>query len=196
MSPLVYLLRHGETEWSRAGRHTGRTDLPLTGHGEDQARAAGAVLRGLLDGAVARVVTSPRRRALHTAELAGLAVDERTEDLAEWDYGEYEGLTTSQIREQVPGWTVWTHPCPGGEGATEVSARADRLLDRIRGRAGTADRPVVLAGHGQFSRVLAARWIGLPASAGAYLAHDAGALTVLGYEREQPQLRHVNLGAR
>src|SRR2546423_1188697 len=127
----LFLLRHGQTEWSVNGRHTGRTDVPLTTAGENQSRSAGRTLNMLRMGP-ALVLTSPRQRATRTAELAGLAVHETTEDLAEWDYGEYEGRTTAQIRETVPGWTLWSHPVPGGETADAVSSRADKLLDRVR----------------------------------------------------------------
>src|SRR6266508_2017988 len=129
LSAALYLIRHGQTEWSETGRHTGRTDVPLTPDGERRARRAGrtlAELRG--DAPPALVLSSPRSRAVRTAELAGLAVDEVTDDLAEWDYGDYEGLTTPQIRENVSDWTVWTHPCPGGETAEQVGARAAKIL--------------------------------------------------------------------
>jgi broad specificity phosphatase PhoE len=182
----VYLLRHGETEWSANGRHTSRTDLPLTAEGEVGARRAGAVLARLLDGAP-RVVSSPRRRALRTAELAGLAVDEVTEDAREWDYGEYEGLTTPQIRETVPGWTVWTHPCPGGETAEQVTARANLVLDRVRGT------EAVIVGHGHFGRALVAAWIGRPAPFGVHFALRTGGVTVLDDERGVPRIGALNL---
>jgi broad specificity phosphatase PhoE len=191
-SGRIFLLRHGETEWSLSGQHTGRTDVPLTERGRELAQAAGALFRRLRgDDPPALVLASPRIRALDTAELAGLKVDRVDERLAEWDYGDYEGVTTEQIRETVPGWTVWTHPTPGGETADEVAARADSVLAdadaaRVKG-------DVVFIGHGQFSRVLAARWIGLPASAGVHFAMDAPSWCVLGDERDVPQLVHVNL---
>ncbi|GAA3016841.1 histidine phosphatase family protein [Actinokineospora globicatena] len=172
----VYLLRHGATEWSDTGRHTGRTDVPLTEVGRD--RAKGVRLPRDLP-----VVSSPRSRALDTAELAGLTVTEVTEDLAEWDYGDYEGLTTPQIRERVPGWTVWTHPCPNGETAEQVTERARRVLAR-------AD-DVILVGHGHFSRVLAAVWIGQTAEFGVHFRHDPATFTVLDHERESPQIARV-----
>lgn len=184
-------MRHGETEWSATGRHTSHTDVPLTENGRALAGAAGRVLAGLRGSdPFALELTSPRRRAVDTAALAGLAptVDQR---LAEWDYGEYEGRTTPRIRESVPGWTVWTHPVPGGETAEQVAARADDVLASARQAAGGGD--VVLVGHGHFSRVLTARWLGLPASAGVGFALDAGGLTVLGDERGRPRLDHVNL---
>lgn len=186
----LFLLRHGQTEWSLNGRHTGRTDIPLTPAGEGQARAAGGTLRSLVGGP-SLVLSSPRARALRTAALAGLRVDEVTEELAEWDYGDYEGIATPVIRETVPGWTVWTHPIPGGESAEDVNARADKLLERVRGPLGEGD--VVLVGHGHFSRVLVARWIGLPPTAGVHFGLDAAGIAVLGDERGEPQIEHLNL---
>jgi len=186
----LFLLRHGQTEWSVDGRHTGRTDIPLTPAGERQAGQAGATLRTLVGGP-ALVLSSPRHRALHTAELAGLRVDEVTEELAEWDYGDYEGITTRQIRETVPGWTIWTHPVPGGESADEVSARADKVLTRARREIESGD--VILVGHGHFSRVLVSRWVGLPATSGVHFGLDAAGIAVLGDERGEPQIEHLNL---
>jgi len=190
----VLLLRHGQTEWSVAGRHTGRTDIPLTPRGRELARAAGEIGARLLGGRrPALVVTSPRRRAVDTAELAGLTVDKVDNRLAEWDYGEYEGRTTVEIRRTVPEWTIWTHPCPGGETAAEVQARADSLLADVEPARQGGD--VVLVGHGHFSRVLTARWIGQPATQGVRFAMDAPAWMVLGDERGVPQLAHVNVTA-
>ncbi|MGC7097208.1 acid phosphatase [Amycolatopsis lurida] len=191
MAHPFFLLRHGQTEWSAQGKHTGRTDLPLTETGREQARSAGRTLSGRLPGEPAEVLSSPRRRALKTAELAGLTVSEVTEELAEWDYGDYEGITTAEIRETVPGWTVWSHPMPNGETAEQVTARADRLLTRIRGL--LAERPVVLVGHGHFSRVLVARWLELAATEGVRFALEPAGLTELGDERGVPQLRHLNI---
>ncbi|MGV9297050.1 acid phosphatase [Amycolatopsis sp. NPDC003676] len=190
MAHRLFLLRHGQTEWSSNGKHTGRTDIPLTPAGEDQARAAGGTLRTLLGGP-GLVLSSPRGRALRTAELAGLRVDEVTEDLAEWDYGDYEGVTTPEIRETVPDWTVWTRPIPGGESAEDVQARADKVLDRARREIENGD--VVLVGHGHFSRVLVARWLGLPGTAGVHFGLDPAGLAVLGDERGEPQIEHLNL---
>jgi broad specificity phosphatase PhoE len=190
----VFLLRHGETEWSRTGRHTGRTDVPLTERGRELAKTAGPLLRDLLgDGPPALVLTSPRSRARDTAELAGFTPDGVDERLAEWDYGDHEGRTTPQIRETVPDWTVWTHPCPGGETAEQVAARADTVLADVRARAG--DRDAVLVGHGHFSRVLVARWVGLPATEGVRFAMEAAAVAVLGHERGVPRIDHLNLRA-
>ena len=188
----VFLLRHGETEWSRTGRHTGRTDVPLTERGRDLANAAGCLLRELCgETPPALVLTSPRSRARDTAELAGLVADGVDQRLAEWDYGEYEGRTTPEIRETVPGWTVWTYPSPGGETAAQVTARADALLADVRPV--LADGDAVLVGHGHFSRVLVARWVGLDATYGVRFAMDAAAATVLGHERGEPRIDHLNL---
>ena len=185
----MYLLRHGQTAWSESGQHTGRTDIPLTPQGEERARRSGQLLRQLRGDHPAMVLSSPRSRALRTVELAGLRVDKVTEDLAEWDYGDYEGLTTQQIRERVPEWTVWTHPCPGGETANDVGARATKLLARIAG----AQRDVILVGHGHFSRVLVATWLGQPPTAGVHFGLDAAGIATLGDERGVPQIRHLNL---
>jgi broad specificity phosphatase PhoE len=189
---MLYLLRHGQTEWSESGQHTSRTDIPLTPDGEERARRAGHVLAALHGGdKPALVLSSPRSRALHTAELAGLTVDDVTDDLAEWHYGECEGLTTPQIRETVPGWTVWTHPCPGGENAEEVGARAAKVLERAR--AALVKGNVILVGHGHFSRVLVATWLGLPATAGVHFALDAAGIAELGDERGVPQVHRLNV---
>jgi broad specificity phosphatase PhoE len=185
---LLWLIRHGETEWSKSGQHTGRTDLPLTATGEAQARG----LRDLLARVrPAYVMSSPRERAVATARIAGLSVDAVDEDLAEWDYGDYEGLTTAQIRERVPGWTVWTHICPNGETIDEVGARADRALTRAVER--LADGPVVLISHGHISRVIGARWIGLAASHGSHLALDTAAPSLLGAQHEIPVIDRWNM---
>jgi probable phosphoglycerate mutase len=184
--PEIWLCRHGETEWSRDGRHTGRTDLPLTPAGIDRARRLGSRLSGV---AFDLVLTSPRRRSVDTAALAGFPDAIPEPAAVEWDYGEYEGLTTAAIREKVPGWTVWTHPLLGGETAEQVGARADRLIDR-----GQAEAPTraLLFSHGHFLRVLAARWIELPATGGARLLLDTGSVSVLGWEREVRAIRHWN----
>lgn len=192
MTGLLYLLRHGETEWSRSGQHTSRTDIPLTANGERRATDAGTMLAGLReDRPLALVLSSPRQRATRTAELAGLTVTEITEDVAEWDYGAYEGLSTPKIRETVPGWTVWTHESPDGETAAQVGARAARVVTRVR--ATLADGDVVLVGHGHFSRVLVATWLGLPPTSGVHFALDAAAISVLGDERGVPQVKRLNV---
>ncbi len=192
----MFLLRHGETEWSATGRHTGVTDVPPTERGREQARAAAsmlAALRGRDAPPPVLVLTSPRLRAKETAKLAGLQIDRVDDRLAEWDYGDYEGITTPEIRQRDPGWTVWSHPTPGGETADAVAARADALLAEVRTVLPRGD--VVLVGHGHFSRVLMARWIGLPATEGVHFAMDPAAWSVLGAEREEPRLDHVNIRA-
>jgi broad specificity phosphatase PhoE len=175
----LWLARHGATEWSLAGRHTSTTDLPLLPEGEESARALGPRLGGH---DFELVLTSPRQRARRTAELAGFATAEVDDDLVEWDYGDYEGITTDEIRESVPGWTIWTHPCPGGEGAEQVSERLDRVIGRCRERSGDC----LLFAHGHCLRALAARWLGLPVSEGRLLKLDTGTISVLGHEREEP----------
>ncbi|HEX9993620.1 MAG TPA: histidine phosphatase family protein [Acidimicrobiales bacterium] len=177
--PDVVLLRHGETEWSATGRHTGTTDVPLTDRGRDQARAIGALLRGRC---FARVLVSPLRRAAETCRLAGLGGGEVVDDLREWAYGDFEGRTTEEVREGLPGWTVWTGPVPGGEQVDDVGHRADRVIEAVR----AVDGDVAVVAHGHLLRVLAARWIGLPAEAGRLLALSTATVSVLGWEREQP----------
>jgi probable phosphoglycerate mutase len=183
----LWLIRHGQTEWSRDGRHTGRTDVALTERGADEARALAPMLRRL-DPAL--VLCSPRTRALRTAELAGLSVDAVDDDLAEWDYGEYEGLTSAQIHESVPGWTIFTHVAPGGEQAADVRVRADRVLARA---ADAMPRgPVVLVAHGHIGRVIGVRWIGLPVRAGANFLLSEAAPCVLGVEKRVPVIVRWN----
>jgi broad specificity phosphatase PhoE len=184
----VWLVRHGETEWSASGQHTSRTDLPLTDAGERQARAIGDLLG---DVTPVLVLCSPRRRATDTAELAGLRVDETTEDLAEWDYGEYEGRTTGDIQAERPGWSLWSDGVPGGETSRQVGARADLVLARVA--EALRDGPVVLVGHGHLSRVLGARWIGLPVSGGAHLLLGTAAPCLLGAQYGEPVIVHWNL---
>jgi broad specificity phosphatase PhoE len=185
------LVRHGETEWSRSGRHTSVSDIPLTPRGERQARALGRLLAEVCP---ALVLVSPRERARRTAELAGLADScpvEVEPDLAEWAYGEYEGVTTPDIRESRPGWTIWTGDPPGGETAEEVWIRADRLLARIR--AALASGPVVAIGHGHFSRVLAARWLELPVSNGRLFVLGPASPCLLGHEHGRPAVHRWNV---
>ena len=184
--PEIVLVRHGETEWSRSGRHTGRTDVPLSERGRRQAEMLGRFLRGRR---FARVLTSPLRRAAQTCRLAGYGqLAEVCDDLREWDYGAYEGRTTADIRAEVPGWTVWSHPVPGGETAEQVGARADRVIALAR----AADGDVALFGHGHALRVLAVRWCGLAPRDGRILALDPATVCVLGHEREAPVLRRWN----
>lgn len=191
MAAQIFLIRHGETQWSLNGRHTGRTDLPLTENGERRA----ARLRGLLQGIeISRVLTSPLQRARQTCELAGFgAVAHLEPDLHEWDYGAYEGLTTADIRARRPEWNVFKDGCPQGESVEQVSRRADRVLASLR----TTDGTVALFSHGQFLRALAARWIGLPVQDGQHLALDTASLSILGYEHhdvETPAICLWNAG--
>ncbi|AUS81769.1 acid phosphatase [Actinoalloteichus sp. AHMU CJ021] len=191
---MVFLVRHGQTPWSLAGRHTGRTDVPLTPVGEEQAVRAGEVLRGVLPtGPPPLVLVSPRQRARRTAELAGLDHTEVSEDLREIDYGDYEGRTTADIRRELPGWSIWTHPAPHGETAAQVTSRADRVLHRVRDA--LPHRDVVLVGHGHLSRVMIARWLGLPFSTAAHFSMLTGGAAVLGVDRGTPQLQALNLGS-
>jgi probable phosphoglycerate mutase len=176
------LLRHGQTEWSRAGRHTGRTDLPLDEEGRRRARELGAALAGL---EFTRVLVSPLRRARETAELAGIQGKvEICDDLAEWDYGEYEGLTSREIRVERPQWTIWDGGVVGGETIEEVGARADRVIARVRGFEGE----VALVAHGHILRILAARWTGLEPRAGRLLVLTTARLSRLGHEHGTPAI--------
>ena len=180
-------MRHGATEWSVAGRHTGRTDLPLTSEGEDQARRLGERLAGRR---FALVLVSPLTRARRTCELAGYgAVAQVDGDLAEFDYGDYEGLTSAQIRESEPGWTIWTDTCPRGETLGEVAARADRVIERVRA-VGSGD--VALFAHGHVLRILAARWCDLDATEGRRFSLDPATWSVLGWEHDDPTVRTWN----
>jgi len=181
----LWLIRHGETEWSKSGRHTSTTDLPLTEHGVEVARALAPRLAGI---DFELVLTSPRKRARHTAELVGHPDAEVDDDLTEWEYGEYEGITTPEIRERVPGWTVWTHACPGGETAQQVADRLDRVVARVRATGGRC----LVFGHGHALRALTARWIEQPVSEGRFFRLDTSTLSVLGHEREVPVLLRWN----
>jgi probable phosphoglycerate mutase len=176
MGELV-LLRHGATEWSVAGRHTSYTDLPLTADGERQARALAGILGKR---SFAAVLCSPRQRARRTAELAGLAVTASCDDLVEWNYGEYEGITTAAIRQRRPDWNLWTDGCPGGETPEQVGARVDRVLAAVEPLLNGGD--VAVVAHGHTLRVLGARWIGLPTAGGALLRLDTATLSTLGHE--------------
>jgi probable phosphoglycerate mutase len=191
-APLqLYFIRHGETAWSLSGQHTGRTDLPLTAHGEAMARGLAPALQGL---AFSLVLTSPRLRARRTCELAGLCgsgahAAEVEPDLAEWDYGSFEGLRTADIRMLQPGWDVWEDGCPGGETPAEASARADHLISRLRHFSGK----VALFSHGQFGRVLAARWVGLPVQQAQHFALDPASVSILSFEADHPERRVIAL---
>ncbi|WP_093167969.1 histidine phosphatase family protein [Sinosporangium album] len=190
MDELI-LLRHGETEWSRAGRHTGRTDVPLTERGEEEALGLAPLLKRR---DLALVVVSPALRARRTAELAGLTDYETTPDLWEWDYGGYEGRTTPEIREARPGWYLWRDGVPPGdadhpgESVEEVGRRVERVVARVKGAAGD----VVLVAHGHVLRVLTARWLGLPAADGRLFSLYTGTYSVLGFEHEEQVIRRWN----
>jgi broad specificity phosphatase PhoE len=185
-TPTLWLLRHGETAWTVLGRHTGRTDLPLTPRGEAEAVALGRRLHGRSFGLI---LTSPLVRASDTCRIAGYgATATRESDLQEWDYGIFEGKTTAEIRVGEPNWTIWEAGAPGGETPDEVAARADRVI----ARALAVDGDVALFAHGHLLRVLAARWVGLPPAAGGSLALDTASLSVLGLERERRVIRHWN----
>jgi len=173
----LLLIRHGETAWSRSGQHTSRTDLPLTEVGEAQATALRALVASR---SFSLVLSSPRLRARRTAELAGLAAAIIDDDLAEWDYGAYEGRTTAEIAAEVPGWSIWSAPCPGGESAAEVATRVDRVIARVRAQ--PAGATAVAVAHGHLLRVLAARWIGAEPTDGRWLCLDTATWSLLGWE--------------
>jgi probable phosphoglycerate mutase len=186
----LVLLRHGETEWSKSGQHTGRTEVELTEAGRTQAKLAAGVLAELklVD---PLVISSPRQRSLTTAQLAGLTVDEVTELLAEWDYGSYEGLTTEQIQETVPDWLVWTHGCPGGETVAQVSERADAAVATALEKMEARD--VVFVSHGHFSRAVVTRWVELPLVEGSRFGMITASIAVCGFEHGVRQLRALGL---
>ncbi|MEU3503214.1 histidine phosphatase family protein [Streptomyces hundungensis] len=198
MGELI-LVRHGETEWSLSGQHTSYTDLPLTAHGEDQARAVAPLLA---DRSVGLVLVSPLQRATRTAELAGLKKARIVPDLHEWDYGGYEGVTTHEIHRDRPDWNLWTDgvaPGPAehpGETPAEVGARADRVLAEAGAALSAGDEDVVLIAHSHFLRVLTARYLGLPASGGALFVLDTGALSRLGREHDRPVITAWNTVAQ
>jgi broad specificity phosphatase PhoE len=186
--PVIYLARHGETAWSLSGQHTGRTDLPLTEGGESNARALGVRLRGLV---FAKIFTSPSQRAVRTCELAGFAdAGEPDPDLAEWDYGQYEGRRTAEILAERPGWQLFRDGSPGGEAPAEIGVRADRVVSRLRAVHGD----VLVFSSAHILRVLAARWLGLEPAGGRYLLLGTGSLSVLGYEHNlaEPVIRLWN----
>lgn len=186
--PEVYLVRHGETEWSSSGRHTGRTDIPLTPAGEEAARKVAGRLQGL---SFAAVWSSPSQRAFNTCTLAGFGSGAvRKDDLAEWDYGAYDGVTTKQILAERPGWRLFRDGCPQGEQASDVGARADRIIGELRSVEGS----VLVFSSSHFLRVLAARWVGLPPEGGAYFVLDTASLSILGYEHDlaEPVIRRWN----
>jgi broad specificity phosphatase PhoE len=184
--PNAWLVRHGETEWARLGRHTGRTDVPLTEAGKHQALAVRSKLEGHAFGLV---LSSPLSRALDTARLAGFGdVAEVDPDLAEWDYGAWEGMTTPEIRERIPGWTIWANGARNGETPEQVAARCDRVIARVR----AAKDDALLFGHGHLLRVLTARWLDLGPSEGRHFALATATVSVLGWERETPVVERWN----
>jgi len=186
--PIVYLARHGETAWSLSGQHTGTTDLPLTENGERNALRLGERLKGAK---FAKVYTSPLQRARRTCELAGFGtVADVDPDLAEWDYGQYEGLTSAQIHARNPGWQLFRDGCPGGESLQQIGARADRVVSRVR----AAEGDVLLFSSGHILRVIASRWLGLEPSAGRYFLLSTASLSQLSYEHNfsEPVIRLWN----
>jgi probable phosphoglycerate mutase len=183
----IVVIRHGETEWSATGRHTSVTDLPLTAEGEAQGKRLRAALAGRT---FAAVMCSPRVRATRTAELAGLAVTDVDDDLAEWRYGDYEGITSAQIRQYDPDWDLWRDGCPGGEKPDEVGVRLDRVLAKARSMLGKGD--VMLIAHGHSLRVATARWLGQPVAAGALYLLSTATISALGFEHDQPVLLRWN----
>jgi broad specificity phosphatase PhoE len=190
MPPQVVLVRHGETEWSVERRHTGRTDIPLSDAGRRRAAALGPLLRRIPGIDTAVVATSPLQRARDTATLAGFGAGaDAWPDLAEWDYGVYEGRRTSEIRESIPDWSVWTSPIEDGESLADVAARVDRVIERLR----TIDRPVVLFAHAHVLRILGVRWCRLDPSAGRALTLDPGGVSLLGWEHDYRVIERWNL---
>jgi probable phosphoglycerate mutase len=184
----IWLIRHGETAWSRSGQHTGRTDVPLTDHGRDEARALAPVLAAQRFDAV---LSSPLSRALETCRLAGLGELAQPEPaLLEWDYGQYEGLTTPQIRAEVPGWTIWRGPVPGGESLEQIDARAKALIDRLLAK---MPARIALFSHAHFLRTLAGCWIGDSAALGAHFTLGTASISILGFEHEERVIRQWNL---
>ncbi len=188
--PDIWLIRHGETEWSLSGRHTGRTDIPLTAAGERSAEQTGRYLAGR---PFALVLTSPLQRARATCRLAGYgSVAQVDPDLSEWDYGAYEGRTSAEIQKDAPGWTIWTSPVPGGETIQQVAARATRVIARATE---CLAGDVALFSHGHLLRILTACWLGLPPDAGRLFALETGSVSVLGYERDTRVIARWNLTA-
>jgi broad specificity phosphatase PhoE len=186
-SQQVVLVRHGETDWSAHMRHTGRTDVPLTEEGRHQAERVGRALRGWR---FTLVLTSPLKRAAETCWLTGFGeLAQARDDLMEWDYGDYEGRTTPDIRRETPDWTIWRYGAKNGETPEQVAARADRVIAEVR----AADGDVLIFGHGHLLRVLTARWLGLGSAEGRLFALDPATISTLGYERETPVIRSWNL---
>jgi probable phosphoglycerate mutase len=183
----LYLIRHGQTAWSITGQHTGATDIALTAHGIEEARALAPFLQTVH---FTRTLTSPSLRARQTCDLAGLSLGEEIEPcLAEWDYGAYEGRRTVDIQQETPGWSVWRDGCPHGETPTDISRRADRLLARLRDLSGN----IALFSHGQFGAVLAARWIGLKVIEAQHFALGPASISMLAYESTHPDISVIAL---
>jgi probable phosphoglycerate mutase len=186
--PEIHLVRHGETEWSLSGRHTGRSDIPLTPNGEDAARKVADRLAGL---SVSAVWSSPSQRARNTCALAGFGANVVVkDDLAEWDYGAYEGITTKEILKDRPGWQLFRDGCPNGEAAADVGARADNIISELR----EANSSILIFSSSHFLRVFAARWLGLPPEGGSFLVLDTTSISILGYEHDltEPVIRRWN----
>ena len=178
----IYLIRHGETEWTLSGKHTGRTDIPLTQNGQDQSLKIGTYLKGM---GFQKVLTSPLIRAKETCRLAGLFTHALVdEDLREWNYGDYEGITSAEIRKKDPHWTIFTAGAPGGESVADMGARANRILGTIRSIPGD----VAVFSHGHFLRALAARWLDMPVAFGQQLVLSPASLSILGFEKEKPAI--------
>src|SRR5258708_5423565 len=186
----LWLVRHGETEWSRSGAHPGRTDIPLTAAGRANAAAVGRYLQGRR---FALVLVSPLQRARETCRLAGYENALIDPDLSEWDYGDYEGLTTAQIQAERPGWSLWTDGVPNGETAAQVAARAERVIARALAATSDAEGDVALFAHGHILRILTARWLGLPPEDGRLFALGTAAISILGYERVTQVITRWNL---
>lgn len=186
MPPRIHFVRHGETEWAISGKHTSRTEVPLTARGDSEARDVGERLREIT---FTHVFTSPRERALRTCQLAGLREDALIEpDLAEWDYGDYEGKRSAEIRLARPRWNIFQDGCPNGETPIQVAERADRLIERLRALTGN----IVLFSHGQFGSILAARWIGLQVVTGQHFPLSTASISILSYDLRSPEIPVVD----
>nr|WP_113716366.1 histidine phosphatase family protein [Arthrobacter dokdonellae] len=190
--PKLWLLRHGETEWSRSGQYTGLTDLPLTADGEDQARSARPALAGT---EFDLVLTSPLQRARRTAELAGFPDAEVEPNAVEWDYGDYEGINSAVVRAENPGYLIWDSGVPNGETLEQVSARADAIVDRVRAPLpdGTLAANVLLVAHGHFLRILSARWLGLAPDQGRHFVLGTAKVCTLGWDKQTPAVEQWGL---
>ncbi|WP_417220098.1 histidine phosphatase family protein [Arthrobacter sp.] len=185
--PRLWLVRHGETEWSRSGQYTGLTDLPLTGHGEDQARRAGETLAAIRNAGTVfdLALTSPLLRARRTAELSGFPDAEPVDDAHEWDYGDYEGVRSADIRAKDPGYLIWDQGVPGGEAIEQVGARAERIVQRVRTELAGGGNAILFS-HGHFSRILAATWLGLGAGQGRHFLLGTAGICRMGWDKKTP----------